>query len=247
MRKDKIKFYKVGGCVRDKLMGVESKDIDYTVVFEDAHDLTPEVAFQLLEMHLKQEGFTVYLSTPEMFTIRAKWPDGEDADFVLARREISYDSSSRKPDVILGTLGDDLLRRDFTVNAIAEDEDGNLVDPFGGAHDLLERKILRTPLPAKMTMLDDPLRVLRALRFSITKGLGIDKDIWFAMNQNGLLSKLNKTVSSERIREELSKMFAHDTAESIKMLTTVEKEFIPGFLDVIFKDGLWLMPTMKKK
>lgn len=242
----KISFYKVGGCVRDRILGIPSKDIDYVAVFDSTENLTPDQAFHLLHTHLVEDKkCKIFLSVPEMYTIRAKWVNGEDADFVIARKEVGYIEGTRRPELVLGTLKDDLERRDFTVNAIAEDLEGNYIDPFGGILDI-QNKLLRTPLNPVITMMDDPLRILRALRFSITKGFKIDENIFFAMNQKEILGKLSSTVSTERIREELSKMFQYDTPKSIKLLHFVEKEVIPGFFNVIFRDGLWLMPTNKK-
>jgi tRNA nucleotidyltransferase/poly(A) polymerase len=112
-----------------------------------------------------------------MFTIRAKFPADHkfaklDADFVMARKEVGYVEGTRRPILELGTLEDDLIRRDFTVNAMAEDEDGNLIDLFNGQIDL-QRMVLITPKAPKITFDEDPLRIIRAIRFSITKGFSL--------------------------------------------------------------------------
>lgn len=143
-------------------------------------------------------------------------------------------------------MEDDLIRRDFTVNAIARDIEGNLIDPFGGVKHL-KTKILRTPNDARITMMDDPLRILRALRFSLTKRLKIDTNIIEAMKQPEILDKLALTVSQERIREEVTKMMKFDTVKTMKMLVKVDKKLIPGFLELTFKDNMWLEPTTKKR
>ena len=242
------KIFKVGGCVRDKFLGVESKDIDFTFVLDD---LKKSVEDGFVEMFkwLSDEGFTIFLSTPEMFTIRARFPNnhpnhGLVADFVMARKEVGYVEGTRRPILVLGTLEDDLIRRDFTLNAMAEDEDGNLIDLFGGKEDLT-KGLLRTPLPAKQTMMDDPLRIMRALRFKITKGFSISDEIWLAMMQPEILEKLKITVSAERIREEILKMMKHDTVATVKLLSLVDNKSIPGFLDLVFDRGLWLKPTFE--
>lgn len=240
------KIYKVGGCVRDNILGVDSKDIDYTFVLDNI-DRTVEEGFQIMSNWLTHKEFTIFLSTPEMFTIRAKFPknhpnEGLVADFVMARKEVGYIPGTRKPILELGTLEDDLVRRDFTLNAMAEDEDGNLIDLFGGFKDL-EDGILRTPLNPEITMMDDPLRILRALRFSITKGFHIDFKIWDAMSQPEIIEKLQTTVSVERMREEIFKMMKHNTPLSLRLLHTVEESYMPGFLDLIFSKGMWLKPT----
>jgi tRNA nucleotidyltransferase/poly(A) polymerase len=164
----------------------------------------------------------------------------------MARKEVGYMEGTRQPILELGTLADDLVRRDFTLNALAEDIDGNIIDLFGGQEDL-KRGLLRTPLPAKMTMMDDPLRIMRALRFKITKGFSIHDDIWMAMMQPDILEKLRTTVSAERIREELFKMLKHDTVATIRLLHLVDAQSIPGFLNLVFDRGMWLKPTFEKK
>jgi tRNA nucleotidyltransferase/poly(A) polymerase len=242
------KIFKVGGCVRDRLLGVDTKDIDFTFVLDNL-DWTVESGFQIMTDWMTVNDFEIFLSTPECFTIRAKFPkehkySGMVADFVMARKEVGYVEGTRRPILELGTLEDDLLRRDFTLNAMAEDIDGNLIDIFGGIDDL-KIGLLRTPSPAKQTMMDDPLRILRALRFTITKDFVMSDDIWEAMKQPNILKKLEQTVSGERIREELMKMMKYDTPKSLRLLMDVD-EIIPGFLNLIFKDGMWLKPTNEK-
>lgn len=240
-------IFKVGGCVRDRLLGVESKDIDFTFVLDDL-DQTVEEGFQSMTSWLENEAFSIFLSTPDCFTIRAKFPKGHKneglvADFVMARKEIGYIDGTRQPILVLGTLEDDLIRRDFTLNAMAEDDEGNIIDLFGGREDL-ERKILRTPLSADQTMMDDPLRFLRALRFAVTKGFLINYDIVSAMTQPEILEKLEKVVSAERIREEVFKMMKHDTVASLDLFREVETT-LPGFTKLVFSRGIWLKPTFE--
>ena len=242
-------IFKVGGCVRDAFLGIDSKDIDFTFVLDDRSKSVQD-GFTEMESWMKEREYEIFLSTPEMFTIRAKFPSdhtfkGLVADFVMARKEIGYEEGTRRPLLVLGSLEDDLVRRDFTLNAMAEDVDGNLVDLFNGLEDL-GKKVLRTPMDPKITMMDDPLRILRALRFSITKGFSIDPTIWEAMRQPEILDKLRVTVSAERIREEVMKMMKHDTPETVKLLMKVHTEHIPGFIDLVFDRGLWLKPTFEK-
>ncbi len=243
------KLFKVGGCVRDKLLGVKTKDIDFVFVLDNL-DKTVEEGFQEMKAWMENEGFTIFLSVPEMFTIRAKFPSDHkfaklDADFVMARKEIGYEEGTRRPILELGDLTDDLIRRDFTINALAETEDGLIVDLFNGRGDL-EKGILRTPLDPMVTFMDDPLRLLRALRFTVTKDFTMHIDVWEAMKQPNILAKLTQTVSSERIREEVLKMMAVDTPRTIRLLLDVDNE-VPGFLEIVFKEGLWLKPTFEKR
>jgi hypothetical protein len=136
-------FYEVGGKVRDEILGLQSKDVDYVAVpndtllekYQDAYEM-----FVILETFLTNEKFEIFLSTPDCFTIRAKFPKDHKyqgvADFVMARKEIGYVPNTRTPIVKPGTLFDDLERRDFTLNALAKDDDGQIIDFFGGIKDL---------------------------------------------------------------------------------------------------------------
>jgi tRNA nucleotidyltransferase/poly(A) polymerase len=193
---------------------------------------------------MKDEGYTIFLSTPEMYTIRAKFPlthpfSGMVADFVLARKEVGYIEGTRRPKLELGTLYDDLIRRDFTVNAMAEAEDGTIIDPFYGRL-ALQHKILDTPTDPEITFMDDPLRMLRAIRFSITKGLDMENRVYNALQRSHFWDKMVEVVSMERVREELTKCFKANTIETLNVLTEL------GKLDYIFRDGLWLKPTFEK-
>jgi poly(A) polymerase len=242
-------IYRVGGCVRDELMGLQSKDIDFTFVLDNLN-LEVEEGFSFMENWLNYQGFQIFLSTPEMFTIRAKFPVGDKhegviADFVLARKEVGYLPGTRRPILKLGTLEDDLVRRDFTVNAMAISEEGELIDLFGGEMDI-KRRLLKTPTDPNITLMEDPLRILRAIRFAITKNFLIDEDIWEAMKNPSILSKLKNSVSQERIREEVLKMMQKDTASTIKLLNELDEHNIPGILEMIFSRGLWLKPTFEK-
>lgn len=241
-------IYRVGGCIRDKLLGLESKDIDFTFVLDD--ERTVEDGFAIMTNWLDDHGFTIFLSTPDCFTIRAKFPQGHAnegtvADFVLARKEVGYEEGTRRPILELGTLEDDLRRRDFTVNALAEAEDGTIIDLFDGLTHL-KQMILVTPLDPKLTFMDDPLRILRAFRFSITKGFTMCDDIQKAITEPLLWVKMKEVVSAQRIREELTKCFHADTMTSLQMLFVLE-DIHPGMIEeVLFQDGMWLKPTFEK-
>ena len=240
------RIFKVGGCVRDRLLGIDSKDIDFTFVLPDLNK-TVEEGFLFMKYWMEGGGFEIFLETPELFTIRAKFPAhhkfaGMVADFVMARKEIGYVEGTRRPILALGTLEDDLIRRDFTLNAMAEDEEGNLIDLFGGQRDL-QLKQLVTPLDPKITMMDDPLRILRCWRFSITKGFSIHPSILETLHDPLILDKLEKVVSAERIREELMKMMKHDTIKTLKLIHEMN-EISPRLYEIMFK-RLWLKPTLK--
>jgi tRNA nucleotidyltransferase/poly(A) polymerase len=241
-------IYKVGGCVRDRLLGLDSKDIDFTFVLDDLNQSVQE-GFDIMTEYLKSEGYEIFLSTPDMFTIRAKFPinhkfKGMVADFVMARKEIGYSEGTRRPILELGTLEDDLIRRDFTLNAMAEDIDGNLIDLFDGEW-ALERGLLITPKDARITMLDDPLRLLRAFRFSITKGFTITPRIWETCLMDSVIDKLEQVVSGERIRGEVFKMFKHDTIKTLKLIEEIN-HMNPRIIEIIFGKEMWLKPTFEK-
>lgn len=237
------KIFKVGGCVRDGLLGVKTKDIDFTFVLDDLNK-TVEQGFKEMEQWMIDQGFTIFLSVPEMFTIRAKFPADHkfaklDADFVMARKEVGYVEGTRRPILELGTLEDDLVRRDFTVNAMAEDEDGNLIDLFNGQLDL-QNMILATPQAPKVTFNEDPLRIIRAIRFAITKGFSL-RYLDYYMHNFDYENKMG-VVSIERIREELLKCFKHDTLQTLEMLN-----YFPALKQYVFKNNiLWLKPTFEQ-
>lgn len=241
-------FYEVGGCVRDEILGLKSKDIDYVAVPNES--LLKDVSsahsmFGILEGYLKEEGFEIFLVTGDCFTIRARFPKEHKyegvADFVMARKEVGYFPDTRQPIVVPGTLYDDLIRRDFTLNALAKDEDGNIIDMFEGIW-ALENKILFTPQDAIATMSDDPLRLLRAFRFSITKGFDISPRIWETCHVDSIIEKLEKVVSQERIRDEVFKMMKHDTLKTLDLFEKI-KYTNPKILEIMFGRGMWLKPT----
>jgi tRNA nucleotidyltransferase/poly(A) polymerase len=237
----KFKEYLVGGAVRDEILGLSNKDLDYVFVFEELDEnQTAEECFNEMYQNIQERG-EIFLSTPSCYTIRYKDKVTKEVkDVVMARKEIGYIQGTRTPIVKPGTLYDDLERRDFTLNALAKDEDGTIIDYFNGLEDLKD-KILRTPLPTEITFNDDPLRILRAIRFSITKGFTIPGTMAITIETYNYDKKMS-VVSTERIREELFKCFKHDTLETLRVLD----EF-PLLKTYIFKGkGLWLKPTMEQ-
>ena len=246
------KIYIVGGYVRDKLLNIDSKDIDFCFVIEDPKVKILDEGYQIMKKYLVEEGFTIFLEKESMVTLRARFPKdyhlsqytNKTADFVLSRKEISYSNTSRHPELEIGSLWDDLIRRDFTVNSMAQDLDGNIIDFFNGKEDL-KNKILKTPIDPLKTMLDDPLRLLRALRFSITKDFKIDEKLYQAMIDENVINKLFLTVSQERIKNELHKMFSYSTTKSLEILNKFNND-CPNFINRIFSNNMWLIPTTKK-
>jgi poly(A) polymerase len=189
-----VQAYAIGGFVRDLLLKRSSKDIDI-VVLGNGIDFAEAVA--------KKMG--VKLAVFKSFgTAMLRYQDVE-VEFVGARKE-SYRAQSRKPIVENGTLEDDQQRRDFTINALAialhADNFGELIDPFGGIADL-ERKLIKTPLNPEETFSDDPLRMMRAIRFASQLNFAIDEKAVNAIKQN---KERIHIVSQERITDELNKI-----------------------------------------
>lgn len=223
-----VKYYLVGGSVRDELLGINSKDKDYSVVCSSYASMISDI---------QRRGGEIFLENPEYLTVRAKVPQLGACDFVMCRKDGSYIDGRRPEEVIPGTLHDDLARRDFTVNAIAKDEAGQIIDPFGGQSDLRKR-LLRCVGNAEDRLSEDFLRLLRAVRFSITKNLIIDGEICRCLNNRRFRDGLMK-VSVERVREELDKCFKHDTIKTLQVLRHFDLE------EVVFARGLRLFPTLK--
>ena len=188
----------VGGYVRDKLLGRDHLNPD--VVVEDGDGL--DLARRFAELAGAPPPVTF-----ERFGTAQVTMAGRLVEFVTARSE-SYAQDSRKPDVRRATLEEDLRRRDFTVNTLLMDLDGDIHDPLGGRKDL-EAKVLRTPADPIRTFEDDPLRMLRAVRFAAELGFELAPDLLPAMRQ--MKSRLAPPViSAERIAEELRKMLGSD-------------------------------------
>ena len=241
-------IYEVGGCVRDEIIGVHTNDIDFTFVLDNTNQTVDEGWDEMLS-HLKNEGFKIFLETKDCFTVRAKFPKGHVneglvADFVMARKEVGYKDGTRQPILELGTLEDDLTRRDFTLNALAKDLDGNIIDLFDGQTHL-KQKVLITPLEPIKTFMDDPLRMIRALRFSITKGFDIHPTVWDAIFTPGLIDKLSEVVSQERIQGEVMKMMKHDTVKTLRLLSVIDNKD-SRLIEIMFGGDIWLLPSTKK-
>lgn len=189
-----VKAFVVGGYVRDHYLCRPSTDIDIVVVGSGV-----ALAEALgRELHTKVSVFKTFGTA----MLRA---GGVEVEFVGARRE-SYTHDSRKPQVEAGTLEDDQRRRDFTINALAwslnERTFGELVDPFGGLDDL-DACIIRTPCDPDVTFSDDPLRMMRAVRFAAQLGFSIEDETFEAIRRNAHRIKI---VSRERIATELNKI-----------------------------------------
>ena len=220
-----LETYVVGGFVRDVILGRPCKDIDFTCVGSGIF-LAQEVAASYTEH--------VPLSIFKNFgTAMLKLEDWE-VEFVGARKE-SYRLESRKPIVEDGTLLEDLERRDFTINAMAislkKENYGDLLDPFDGLNDI-KKKLIKTPLEPGITFSDDPLRMLRAVRFAAQLNFDIDPDTFFALSENAYRLKI---ISGERIIDELNKIIRTPKPSYGFKLLFVSKllqEFFPELVDL---------------
>lgn len=241
------RLYEVGGKLRDEALGLKSKDVDYSVELV-GFEGSIEEAYKAFCKQITSEGFDIKIEHPESLTVRALFPKEHQysgvADFVIARKELHYPAGSRRPVCVLGTLYDDLVRRDFTVNALARGEDGEVIDLFGGFRDL-HLKVLRTPTEPAQSFKDDPLRIIRAMRFCITKGFTLSQDTKEAIQEFGILGL--RKVSVERVKDELEKCFKHDTVATLNYLIYMRDVLKFDLISYSFEDtGLRLIPTNKK-
>ena len=210
----------IGGYVRDQFLNRETKDIDI-VAIGSGIDFAKKTAKKL-----KSSPVKVFKSFGTAMII----VDDIEVQFVGARKE-SYRSNSRNPKIETGTFEEDQKRRDFTINALAislnSKDYGQLIDPFNGLNDL-KNKILKTPLDPNLTFSDDPLRMMRAIRFSSQLDFKIEKETLIAISKNADRIKI---VAQERITEELNKIILSKRPSSgFKLLEET------GLLKIIFPE-----------
>jgi len=214
-----VPCYLIGGFVRDKLLNRNTKDMDVVCV-GDGIALAHKVA-SIIGENVPVNFFKTY------GTAQIKWNELE-IEFVGARKE-SYRDHSRNPEVEAGTLQDDQLRRDFTINAMAvslkEDDYGSLLDPFNGLADL-DQKLIRTPLEPSQTFSDDPLRMMRAIRFASQLQFTIHPEAFTAIQENAHRIRI---VSQERITDEFNKIML-----STKPSVGLDLLYRGGLMKIIF-------------
>src|SRR5689334_14039934 len=215
-----IKAWLIGGFVRDKIMERPTHEVDMDIVcLGDGIELARATA--ALFSPVPHVNFFKTFGTAQINIEQGN--ESFDIEFVGARKE-SYRSNSRKPEVEAGTLEDDQQRRDFTINALGislnEENYGELLDPFGGLNDI-ENKIIRTPMEPDRTFSDDPLRMMRGIRFATQLNFTIEAATYRGIKEN--VHRIS-IVSKERIADELTKIVA-SPKPSI------------GF-DLLFKSGL---------
>jgi tRNA nucleotidyltransferase (CCA-adding enzyme) len=236
-----LQFFEVGGCVRDDMLGLPVKDVDFAV---------EAPSFSFMVDALEAQGFKVFQVREEFLTVRAGVPKGsplrertKDADFVMCRAD-GPSADGRRPDFVTpGTLLDDLARRDFTVNAMARTVEGDLVDPFGGEQDLRDG-VLRFVGDAMERVNEDGLRVMRGFRFMRTKGLVAETETARVLRSREAADMLG-CVSVERVREELVKMFGRrfDPVEALRFFGD-----LPRFtVDAMLRDGLSMSAEFRQE
>ena len=217
----KVAVYVIGGYVRDLLLNRKSKDIDFLII-GNGIEFAVAVALKI--------GNKTAINVFKNFGTAMLNYKGWEIEFVGARKE-SYRNDSRKPIVEDGNLQDDQNRRDFTINtlaiSLAKINYGKVIDPFDGMTDI-EQKLIRTPLEPNVTFSDDPLRMMRAIRFAAQLNFKIDAASLQAITEN---KERIQIVSKERITDELNKIML-----SAKPSIGFEHLFNTGLLQIIFPE-----------
>lgn len=235
-----VRAYLVGGAVRDRIMGKSCKDFDFAIEAR---------SYEHMDRWLTDLGFQIFTRTPETLTIRARCEqpvtfagihmDHQTYDFTLCRKDGTY-SDGRHPDSVTpGTILDDLARRDFTCNAIALREDGTYLDPHGGQEDIALRMLRLVGGPERL--IEDGLRVIRAVRFFVTTGFDMDGQLDNSLFEPDVLNALSK-VSADRIRDELNKMLKHSPQATLSALYDY-----PEIVDIAVSKGIWFKATSENR
>lgn len=229
-----VECFLVGGFVRDKIIGRNSKDADIVCIGDGialAHKVAEHFTPKPVVSYFKNFGtaqIKLYHFSDDVQEDEAETNDIFEIEFVGARRE-SYNANSRKPEVEPGTLKEDQIRRDFTINALAislnKNDYGKLIDPFNGMADIRDR-IIVTPREPSQTFIDDPLRMMRAIRFAAQLDFEIDAITFDSIKENAARIRI---VSQERITHELNKIMLCPTPSTGWHLLSES-----GLLQIIF-------------
>ncbi len=233
-RENGEELYLVGGYVRDRLLARKTGDYDF------ATSARPEVTKDILESN----GFRAIPIGMEFGTVAAVIDTGSEPapiQITTYRCSESYRKGSRHPCVVFGNdLEEDLVRRDFTVNAIAMDEKGVIIDPLGGRIDL-KGKVIRTPLNPEETFSEDPLRMLRAFRFACRLGFSIEKNTLEAI---GKQHRCIMDISRERWKMEMNSLLTAENGEEVARVlqmmrdTEILQDMIPHFREMFILSGI---------
>lgn len=219
IEKNGFEAYIIGGYVRDKLLGIESYDIDI------ATSALPKDLIKIFNISSKR---TTMYGTMKLLSNKYRF------DIATYRKELSYDG--RRPDNIeyIKSLKEDILRRDFTINTIAMNKNGDILDYQNGIKDL-QNKIIKSVGDANLKLKEDPLRILRALRFSIVLDFKIDDYLLKSIKKN---IRLIKTLSSTRIKEELSKILI--SRNCVEGLEFMKKLGVLKLLNISYKNLVYV-------
>lgn len=229
-----MKYYMVGGAVRDFYRGVKPKDVDFAVEAE---------SYEAMRAWIVGTGATIFLETPQYVTIRANHPVHGGVDYVLCRKDGAYSDGRRPDEVTPGSILDDLARRDFTMNAIAlpQHEKGAPIDPHGGINDIADRFVRCVRGVERFE--EDRLRILRAYRFAITFGYSLALGINAYIRYIGSKGDLFPGVSSDRIKDELVKIARSNEG----LMPLIGSDVGRAILLEADRRGVWLRPTMEGK
>lgn len=224
-----VKFYLVGGCVRDQILDRPIKDRDYVVL--------TEMSFDELATAMEQAGVVIFVRKPEFLTIRARYKD-EVFDVAFPRVDGEYKDGRRPESVSLASsLEQDAKRRDFTINAMYLGDDGKVIDFFDGQRDL-NSKVIRAVGDPYKRFSEDYLRILRAVRFACTLDFSIERETYSAMLlQSGGLTQ----IAADRIREELNRALLANPERTAQELSYL------GIFGLLREKGLSFETTLRDR
>lgn len=231
----------MGGAVREIVRSTPEKIKDW--------DFSMEVPnFSAMRNWLNDNKFEIFVETPDYLTMRARSPKGFEFagmkmegltfDFAMCRSEGDYHDSRHPDSVEPGTIQIDLSRRDFTMNAMAMNDNGDIIDPYDGERDI-SKKIIRCVRDVNDRFNEDALRIMRALRFMVQLDFLPQKDIDIFLSSEYGVDLLDK-IDQNRIRDELTKAFTISTLDTLFWL-----ERFPLLRNKLFETNLWLLPTVK--
>ncbi|TAQ86974.1 hypothetical protein B7494_g4709 [Chlorociboria aeruginascens] len=247
--KEKIELRFAGGWVRDKLLGIQSHDIDTAINAMTGENFCLKMKEYLdddrnMEKHLLQPEDVGHIHRIQKNPEKSKHLEtvtttllGFDLDFVNLRKE-TYSEDSRNPQVEFGTAQEDALRRDATINAMFYNLNTNLIEDFVGGLQDLDSKLVKTPLQPFTTFMDDPLRVLRLVRFASRLGFTIDPPSEKAMSDPSVMKALQLKISRERVGIEVAKMLKDKNPRRALELTDKLGLYSAVFTDPTFQDGV---------
>jgi tRNA nucleotidyltransferase/poly(A) polymerase len=246
-----VRVFAVGGCVRDELAGLAFNDVDLAVDgCRDFAHLVQLVEAWGFEKFNQGKGRFGFVEHAHVFSLKAKAPAwssiaGEIVDFVCCRRESAAHSDGRRPDQVeIGNLKTDLDRRDFTFNALAQCvKSGELVDLHCGADDLAAGR-LRAVGNAKERLLENPVRVVRVLRFWVVKGFSPDAELLAALADPEVVAAV-AAEDGNLVREQLNKVFAADASVLPALFAALAR--FPDLSVALFSNGVNLVASQAKR